>query len=437
MSLSADRLLKLVTAIENDQLVFLCGAGLSMPDPSYLPSAWAVAKACYDKRTPIEALDPALRDDVDKLAAFFHARGDFADTFIPLVPWHDLAGEPNDGHAAVADFLISRAALGVLSANFDTMIERWAEHRKVVMAGALTGQEAINFASISNPLVKFHGCMNRDRDNTLWTQGQLNDAAVKQRVESCSDWMKLNLPGKHLVVVGFWTDWGYLNSVLASAFTVKNAASVTVVDTTDTDTLKSKAPDLWTKLNELSGSFEHVQASGCAVLDQLRIAFSRAWLKKFYALSQAAAQAMGIDAIPSPDGLEIDALYDLRRDVEGVSYACAASAKAPPTSAGLAALAHISLIASGALQTGAFLQHGARRVRVVNGSGKTVQASREEHKEPSSLPQPDLVVCAGGYDLGVPARVISKGKGASVVSPTPGGSVAWVTWEDAKGVLGL
>jgi hypothetical protein len=57
--------------------------------------------------------------------------------------------------------------------------------------------------------------------------------------------MKLNLPGRHLVVVGFWSDWGYLNDVLADAFSIATAASVTVVSPGDSASLETKAPLLW------------------------------------------------------------------------------------------------------------------------------------------------------------------------------------------------
>jgi hypothetical protein len=208
MVLTSSLKTKILGAIETDTLVFLCGAGLSMAAPSFLPSAASVAQICYDKWQATEALGPALRNDVDQLAAHFFGRGDFVSVFIPLVPWNELAGSPNEGHAAIADLLISRGALATLSANFDTMIERWAAERKVAMRGALDGQEAVNFRVNTNPLIKFHGCMQRDPDHTLWTQGQLAVPEHQSRVQSCSQWMKLTLPGKNLVVVGFWSDWG-------------------------------------------------------------------------------------------------------------------------------------------------------------------------------------------------------------------------------------
>jgi hypothetical protein len=133
------------------------------------------------------------------------------------VPWDDLVGEPNIGHAAVADLLICRAAHAAMSANFDPLIEQWSEGRKVAMQGALTGAEAVEFAARTNPLLKFHGCLRRGRDDTLWTRVQLQEPEVQQRVQNCSAWMTAHLPAKDLLIVGFWTDWGYLNNVLANA----------------------------------------------------------------------------------------------------------------------------------------------------------------------------------------------------------------------------
>lgn len=437
MTISAALKSKLLGAIDTDTLVFLCGAGLSMPSPSFLPSAARVAEICYDKWVANEALDDDLKYDVDKLAGHFHASSNFESIFIPLVPWNDLSGAPNRGHAAVADLLISRGAHAALSANFDTMIERWAEQHKVAMQGALTGQEATKFAADYGPLLKFHGCMQRGRSATLWTKAQLAEPAVQARIQSCSNWMNLHLPGQHLVVVGFWTDWGYLNDVLADAFAITNALSVTVIDPTPTAALQAKAAQLWDKLNTLSASFEHIQESGDVILEELRVAYSISWAKRFYALGRPLADASGIVHSPSPDGLACDDLYNLRRDVEGVPYTGAAMLKAPPADAAEAAFAHIELGNDGAVQAGAWLEHGGRTVRIVNGAGRGLSDVRQAHLEPPNLEQPDIVLCAGAIDLGVPAKLIATGKGASIVSPAPGGGAKWLTRADARTELGL
>ncbi|MFZ0928496.1 MAG: hypothetical protein WAN11_07840 [Syntrophobacteraceae bacterium] len=412
---------------------------MSIPPPSDLPPAVRVSQICYDDWVHTEPLDPAMRDDIDRLAGHFYGRGDFEKVFIRLVPWNDLVGRPNNGHAAIADLLICRGAHAALSANFDPLIERWAQERKIDMRGALTGQEAVNFTVHTNPLVKFHGCMDRNREKTLWTQRQLTEPAVQEHVRSCSQWMNLHLPGKDMVVVGFWTDWGYLNEALADAFAIDNASSVTVIDPSPTADLQIKAPDLWAKLKSLSNSFEHIAESANDALDELRTAYSRTWARKFYALGQPLlASTGGAAAVAAPfDTLAGEDLYNLRRDAEGVPYTCAATIKAPGTNAAHAAFVYMMLLNAGAKSEGAWLLHGGKSIRVVNGAGQGLTVLQGEYKEPTTVPQPDIIVCAGAFDLGVPAKLIAPGRGASMIRPTPGGTAKWLTFDQAQMELGL
>ncbi len=439
MALSTNLVTRLLGATETDSLLFLCGAGLSVAPPSSLPLAATVSRACYDKWIHTEVLSPALRDNVDQLAGHFYARGDFTNIFIQLVPWNDLVGPPNNGHAAIADLLIARAAHAALSANVDSMIERWAEEHRIAMRGALTGHEAVAFDVATKPLIKFHGCMQRARESTLWTQGQLTDPVVLERIQTCSQWMNLHLPGKHIVVVGFWTDWGYFNDVLANALSVDSASSVTVIDPSPTAELQSKAPNLWDKLNTLSHLFEHVQASGADALDELRSAFSRTWARKFYALGQPLLHASGATpAVLAPfDALGGEDLYNLRRDAEGLPYTRAAMLREPAPNSAQAALIHATLLNAGATVHGAWLRQGGRSVRIVNGAGQGLTEVQARYKEPGTIPQADLVVCAGSIDLGVPARLIPSGRGASTIRPAAGGGAAWLTSEAARVELGL
>jgi hypothetical protein len=430
----------LLTAIETDSLVLLCGAGLSIPEPSNLLSAVHVSRICYDAWQPIEALPAEFRDDVNKLAGHFYARGDFEKVFIHcLVPWNELVGQPNSGHAAVADFLITRAMHGVLSANFDPMIETWAQERKVALQGALNGQEAVTFSTLTSPLIKFHGCFHRGKSQTLWTQGQLNEAIVQASIKSCSEWIDLHLPGCDLLVIGFWTDWGYLNDVLAQAFLVNSARSVTVVDPSSDADLQAKAPDLWHKLTSLSNKFEHVQASGADALEHLRHAYSKAWARKFYAIGRP---LIGTDSGTAPpaadtDSLDCNQLYDFRRDAEGVPYNRAAQLKEPAQNAAQSAYTRLLLLNAGATNEGAWLRHSGRTVRVVNGAGEGISTVQARYNEPTTLPQSDIIVCAGAANLGVPARLIPGGRGASIIHPAPGGGASWLTLEEARRELAL
>jgi hypothetical protein len=432
-----DTLTRLLGSIDANRLVLLCGAGLSIPSPSDLMSAVSVSRACYDKYAPIP-LPPALRDDIDQLAGHFHSTSQFKSVFLGhLVPWNDLTGKPNHGHAAVADFLICRAAEAALSANFDTLIENWANDQKIAMRGALDGTEAMAFAHETSPLVKFHGCHFRDREETLWTQGQLPEPKIAGRVTSCSHWMGLVLPGKDLLVIGFWTDWGYLNDVFANALNVAAFGSVTVVDPAPSGDLQTKAPNLWARLSGGTANFRHIQASGADALDELRTEFSKVWLKRFYAMGQALLVADGKTYSPISPNMTGEDLYNSRRDAEGVPYNRAAHMKQPPVHAEEAAFCHHLLLQASATRNGSWYDHGGRRIRVVQGAGQSLNVIRQRYKEPPALPQPDLVVCAGSVNPTTPGRIIATGAGASIIRPAPGGTAPWITLEEARGELSI
>jgi hypothetical protein len=440
--LTVETTTRLLASIQANNLVLLCGAGLSMPAPSNLWSAVRVTRSCYDKYAPTEALPAPMRDDPDALAGHFYGTGQFVSVFLGnLVPWNDLTGSPNAGHAAVADFLITRAAHAALSANFDTLIENAAAEGKVLLRGALDGQEAVAFTQLTNPLVKFHGCLVRDQSETLWTQQQMHRPLVQERIASCAAWMQLNLPGKDLLVVGFWTDWGYLNQILENALAVPAAGSVTVVDPSASAALQQKAPTLWATLTGLSARFEHIQESGHAVLEELRVGFSRVWLRKFFRLGQPLFEAQGPPCQPKqlePDaGLTCQDLYKLRQDSEGVPYDRAARAKEPAPDASQAAYTHLLLTSANAVRRGAWYEHGGQTIRVVQGGGQGLSVVQEQYSEAPIPNQADIVVCAGAIDLGVPGKVVASGHGNSVVRPAAGGDSRWLTLDRARAELNI
>src|SRR5262245_24676648 len=111
------------------RLVVICGAGLSMAPPSNLPSARRVAEMCFDayqiRVNP--NINPALRQDLEALAEYFADLNTLKAQFIEnLVPWIEFERLPNPGHAAIADFLITKVAVAALSGNYDKLIERYA-----------------------------------------------------------------------------------------------------------------------------------------------------------------------------------------------------------------------------------------------------------------------------------------------------------------------
>lgn len=432
---------RLLGSMDANHLVALCGAGLSVPQPSGLMSAVHVAEACYDKWSAIGDLQPEIRQNIGKIADHFYRLSpqEFESVFLSLVPWNELVGQHNAGHAALGDFLVSRAMCGVLSTNFDGLIEQWGEFNKVDLRGALTGQEASDWAFCANqsPLVKFHGCMTRDRKKTLWTDGQLADGTIKARVTSCSQWMQLNLPGKDLVVIGFWSDWAYLNQVLAKAMDIQGFDSVTVIDPLETAKLEQKAPQLWATLLRGSDRFEHIPGSGADALDELRTAFSRVWIERFYALAKEPLKAAGRNYTPLDLALDGENLYRCRQDAEGLPYNRAARNKTPSAHSSQAAYMHHIMTPAASAREGSWYVVADQRVRIVQGAGKDINSVRQQFNEPPAIKQPDVVVCAGAEDYGVPGRIVPSGQGENIVRAVRGGSADWITSVEAIQRFGL
>jgi hypothetical protein len=432
---------RLLGSIEAHNLVLLCGAGLSIPDPSNLMSAVAVARKVYDEYAPTLVLRAPLREDIDGLAGHFLTSGQFEPLFINrLVPWDDLTGEPNDGHAAVGDFLLSGAARAALSANFDLMIEQWSSRRKVQLRGVLDGVQATAYADATSPLLKFHGCMQMDRERTLWTKGQLALPEIQRRVDSCKAWMQLNLPGRDLLVVGFWTDWGYFNDALADVLGGANTSSVSVIDPQPAADLMAKAPTLWATLSALP-NFVHVPESGNEVLPEIRKAYSNVWVRKLYRLGAPLYQAAKGIAPPgggfNPPDLDVDAFYDLRRDSEGVPTNRAARRRAPDASSAQTGFAHLLLGAVADGRQRSWYTKAGQTIRVVHGAGQGLTTVEDRFHEPPSVPKADIVICAGAIEQGVPGSIMGKGLPAGIVRSKGGAKSRWITLEAAQAELAL
>lgn len=431
---------RVLGSIDANNLVILSGAGLSMPSPSDLLSAVAVARHCYDKYRPIQELPVAFRDDIAALAGHFYATGEFQSVFLRrLVPWNELVGEPNRGHQALGDLLACRSIAAALTTNFDVMIEQWAKGLKLAMRGAVSAMEVPAVTGLSAPLLKLHGCLDRTREDTLWAVEQLAEAAVQQRLTQWAQWIQLNLAGKDLLVVGFWSDWRYLNAAVNGVLTGHGLASVTVVDPLPTTALASRAPDLWATLQN-AAIFEHVQGSSDLALEEIRVAFSRVWLRKFLSLGQPLINAARGGCPPSslqPPTASAPVLYNMRQDAEGAPYHRIATSPEPLQTAAQVAYAHLLLARAGAVRHDAWYVSGGRTVRIVNGVGQLLSTVQERYVEPPAVLQSDVVVCAGSVDLGVPSRLIAAGRGASTVRPAAGGGARWMTLDAAEVEFGL
>jgi hypothetical protein len=249
--------------------------------------------------------------------------------------------------------------------------------------------------------------------------------------------MAANLREKDLLVVGFWSDWSYLNAVLAEAMTGVAPLSVTLVDLAGEDVLQAKAPELWTLANSGNVRFAHVRRSGAEVLDELRRAFSRAYLRKVLHAGRAAVERETGAACESawldPPDLGSEDLYGLRRDAEGVPATAAATLRNPGPSEVLG-YAHLLLRRAGAVQTSVGYDLAGRRVRVVNGSGTLLQTTQDRFRE-TPFEVADVVVCAGAVDVGLPVNLVREGRPGDIIRP--GASAAWLDLPAARQELGV
>ncbi|RWN59438.1 MAG: SIR2 family protein [Mesorhizobium sp.] len=412
-----------------------------MAAPSNLPSAKRVAEMCFDayRLTADQNCDIALRGNLEALAEHFSELGILKSVFIEeLVPWNSFARPSNVGHAAIADLLITGAAAAALSSNYDILIERRAWDYGSDFRGSLDGDEANVDSAKRSALLKFHGCSHRDKVSTIWAPSQFQDPVIAGRIARSKTWMAANLREKDLLVVGFWSDWDYLNQLLGAVLRDVAPLSVTVVDPSKTNQLQQKAPDLWALAHSQNVIFNHVLESGADVLDDLRRTFSKNYVRQFLAAGRPAFEAeVGIECavvlLESPD-FDSETLYDWRRDAEGVPSGEPA-VMTHPTHAEALGFFHLLLRHAGAdlVPTGYHI-HG-RIIRVINGAGAILGTLRTKFVEAPAALGADIVVAVGATDLGLPGNVVRRGRVGDVVRPEAGGE--WFDMQSARAELNI
>jgi len=321
---------ELMASINNGRLVVICGAGLSMAAPSSAPSASDVAARAsikFRQNTGTDVSD-GYETDIEKLACLCYASpplwAGFRDQYIE---WKRFKGDPNLGHFAVADFLGCAAADCAITTNLDISIEEAAERLgEPDFQAAVEGEEMAR-AHDHQPLLKIHGCVNRDRDRTLWChdqiQGARKNAAMEAQLTVWKTWLKGRLLGKDLVFVGFWSDWAHLNDILGSVLDGVQPRLVYLVDPAPADVIQAKAPGLWSLTTGEGVIFRHLQVSGAEFLDELRKILSVSFFERLFSESIGTYHShVGIGTAPRmrlPDSLNTEQLYDLRRDTTGVA----------------------------------------------------------------------------------------------------------------------
>ena len=285
-------------------------------------------------------------------------------------------------------------------------------------------------------MLKFHGCAQKDRASTVWAPSQLNDPIIKERIATSKIWMAANLRERDLLVVGFWTDWHYLNAVVGSALEGVAPLSVTVVDPFDPAQLEAKAPALWALAHADHVTFEHVQESGAEVLDTLRRAFSRNYLRQVLEAGRAALETqIGAPIDPAwadvPDA-DSETLYGWRRDAEGVPSGSPAVNK-HPVNAEVVGYFHLLMRRAGAEYHADGYRLSGRTIRVLNGAGALLNKMRSRFVEAPPVPLADIVVAVGATDLGVPGNIVRRGRVGDVIRPAAGGQ--WLDLAQARAEL--
>lgn len=430
-----------MAAIAQDRLVALCGAGLSMAAPSSVPSACSLAAQCsarYQLETG-QQVPADIAEDLERLSAsFFLQPGLFRLFLTKLVDWSPFLGTHNSGHECIGDFLLSGGLDFAATTNVDELIERGARALGENDFQATIREDQVNDSLKHKQLLKLHGSAS-ERLHTLWCREQLigdrRDAMLAARLGTLANWLKARLIGRSVLIVGFFTDWEYLNAILFDTIKDVYPPLVVVVDLADEATLAQKAPDLWTWSQTPQIIFRHVQQSGAVFLEELRHIFSVRFMERL--LDQAVVAYTQTTGEPTPPAVNFDVLdnkelYDLRRDACGTGPSLPVTSKMPCAAMTSTGLAHLLLLRGGAVLKGTRyeLQDG-RIVRVVNGAGETLPAVEARCGKDSALPQDDFTICASAFDVGgVPSDIVRGQQAPTVVRASSTG--CWLTLEDAR-----
>jgi hypothetical protein len=424
----------------NDRLALLCGAGLSMAPPSSLPSAAALAaraKRLYDAQYGL-ARDP-LPADVEEQAEFFFRRGELATVYFRrLIDPNAFAGQPNPGHHAVADLLLVRGIQTAVTTNVDTLIETAGQ---LLLGHVGIGIDGNGVAALSPdiaPLLKIHGCRTCDPDNMVWAPGQLEVEPVSGRILSSEGWLRVRLLDRDLLIVGYWTDWDYLNNVLERTLGAIRPARVIVVDPADAGNFAAKARALYALGQRATTAFQHVSASGSDFLERLRLEFSKSFMRRvLHAGANAYQEQTGTPPLPpwtEPADLDNEMLWRVRRDLEGCTPDQPALDRNPPEEA-LLGLTLLQLRAGGAVADGSYWRLNGRRIRVlraVNQPLHRVKAAFERETAPTIAPE--IIIAVGAEAQMVPSDIL---RGETSPTIARGDVSQWMTRSEAVQELGL
>ena len=424
----------------NERLVVLAGAGLSMAPPSSLPSAAKMAanvKAQY--AATYGSARPDLNDNIEDQAEFFFQRDELVNVFFDtLIGPHIFSAPPNLGHMAISDLLLTGALKLGITTNVDVLIECAGQKIFGTVGTGLDGHQIAALTDATSPLLKIHGCCWRDKSNMVFAPGQLERDPVRDRISNSTAWLRVNLLNRDMLIVGFSTDWDYLNSILEDTLGAINPSKVVVVDKSDAETFSHKASELFKLGERATGSFEFVSCSGADFLDELRRHFSISFIRRVIHLgSDDYNHHAGTHPLPNwlePANEDSKTLWQIRRDLEGCLPNQPALRKAPTGDEALIGLTILQLQAKGAVQDGQYWELHGQKIRILRAHTMLYSVKEKYENELAQPIAPDLVIAVGAEGAPLASNVAREGTRASIIR---GGRCQWMTRQSAVEELAL
>ncbi|MEP2876639.1 MAG: hypothetical protein ABJP11_11945 [Hyphomicrobiales bacterium] len=430
---------KAVDALLGRRLALFCGAGLSMAAPSSLPSAAALASKAKQKYDATYGASRApLPDTIEDQAEFFFQRGELSTIYLSTYIDHDaFSAKPNKGHFAAADLLLTGAFDTAVSTNVDALIETAGNMLFGQIGAGVNRDRVASLPPEVSPLLKIHGCWS-DPPGTVWTAGQDASGGIRSRTEECGAWLASRLLNRDIIIVGYWTDWDYLNRVLEVALDAVNPSRVIVVDPCDTSSFRNKAPSLFDLGERASHEFCHVRCSGDAFLDKLRVDFSRSFIRR---VLHAGADSYAVQCGAPPDAAwlepistEAEVLWCIRRDLEGRKPNEPAKERTPIEDP-LLGMTLLQLQARGAVADGPYWNLDGERVRVLRTPNHPLHKVEADFaNEIAPVVAPKYVIAVGAEALNLPSSIT---RGASTGSIARGTTGRWLSRSDAVVELSL
>lgn len=300
-----------------------------------------------------------------------------------------------------------------MTTNVDTLIETASMPLLGQIGVGIDGHAVAGLTPDQSPLLKIHGCRVIDPANTVWAPGQLDADPVCGRIECSAAWLGQQLLNRDLIIIGYSTDWDYLNAVLGTALGAVNPARVLVINPAESAKFAEKAPELVTVGNRATNGFSYLKASGADFLAELRLAFSKSFVRQVISGGRDEfADVYGEPPCPpllEPPDIDNEQYWLMRRDLLGCLPSEPADRSFPPDEP-LLGLTVLQLRSAGAVADGSYWKIGGQTVRVIrtpNSILHRIEAAYRNEVAPAAAP--DIVIAVGAESMALHANIARSG----------------------------